>query len=47
MEILGIPPGPDVGAAYRFLLELRLDDGPASYDAAKAALLDWWGQRSR
>jgi poly(A) polymerase len=46
MEILGIPPGPQVGAAYRFLLELRLDEGPASYDEAKAALLAWWEQRS-
>jgi poly(A) polymerase len=45
MEILGIPPGPQVGAAYRFLLELRLDEGPQSYDAAKAALLAWWAQQ--
>jgi poly(A) polymerase len=42
MQILGIPPGPQVGAAYRFLLELRLDEGPKSYDDAKAALLAWW-----
>jgi poly(A) polymerase len=42
MEILGIPPGPQVGAAYRFLLELRLDDGPMSEDAARGALVDWW-----
>jgi poly(A) polymerase len=46
MEILGIPPGRDVGAAYDFLLELRLDDGPASYDEAKAALLRWWADRA-
>ncbi len=46
MEILGIPPGRDVGAAYHFLLERRLDHGPASYDEAKAALLDWWATRS-
>jgi poly(A) polymerase len=45
MEILDIPPGRDVGAAYDFLLELRLDDGPASYDEAKAALLAWWRAR--
>jgi len=45
MEILGIPPGPQVGAAYRFLLELRLDEGPQSYDAARAALLDWWAEQ--
>ncbi len=45
MEILDIPPGREVGEAYRFLLELRLDDGPASYDVAKAALLAWWAAR--
>ena len=28
MEILGIGPGREVGAAYRFLLELRMDHGP-------------------
>ena len=45
MELLGIPPGRDVGAAYNFLLELRLDHGPMSEDAAKAALLEWWAAR--
>ncbi len=42
MEILGIPPGRDVGRAYKFLLELRMDNGPMTYDDAKAALLAWW-----
>jgi poly(A) polymerase len=42
MEILGIPPGPEVGAAYRFLLDKRLDEGLMSFDDAKAALLAWW-----
>jgi poly(A) polymerase len=41
MEILGIPAGREVGAAYRFLLELRLDEGPLGYEEAKAALLEW------
>jgi poly(A) polymerase len=45
MELLGIPPGRDVGEAYTFLLELRLDHGPMSQDAAKAALLEWWATR--
>jgi poly(A) polymerase len=45
MEILGIGPGPEVGAAYRFLLELRLDEGPQTYEEAKAALLAWWATR--
>ena len=42
MEILGIPPGRDVGRAYKFLLELRMDHGPQSEDAARDALLAWW-----
>jgi poly(A) polymerase len=46
MEILGIPPGPQVGAAYRFLLDLRLDEGPRSYDEARDALLGWWAERT-
>jgi poly(A) polymerase len=41
MEILGIPAGPQVGAAYRHLLELRLDNGPMSYEQARDALLEW------
>jgi poly(A) polymerase len=45
MEILGIPPGRDVGAAYKFLLELRLDNGPMTEEAARAALLHWWASR--
>jgi poly(A) polymerase len=39
--VLGIPPGPDVGRAYRYLLELRLDAGPIGNDAASAALRQW------
>ena len=42
MEILGIPPGRAVGAAYKHLLALRMEDGPRSYDEARAALLAWW-----
>jgi poly(A) polymerase len=46
MAVLGIPPGPDVGAAYRFLLDLRLDQGPVGRDQARRALLDWWATRN-
>src|SRR6476469_8103669 len=46
MEILGIRPGPEVGQAYRFLLERRLDHGPSTYDEARAALVAWWDERS-
>lgn len=42
MELLGIPPGPQVGKAWRHLKELRLDRGPLSRDEAEAELLSWW-----
>jgi poly(A) polymerase len=45
MEILGITPGPEVGEAYRYLLELRLDEGPLSEEEAKSRLLAWWQSR--
>ena len=41
MEILGVAPGPEIGKAYRFLLELRLERGPMSEDEAAAALKAW------
>ncbi|WP_189252440.1 CCA tRNA nucleotidyltransferase [Lentzea flava] len=41
MKLLGLPPGPQVGAAWKFLKELRLDRGPLERDEAEAALLDW------
>ncbi len=41
MEILGIGPGPEIGKAYKFLLELRLENGPMSEDDAAAALGAW------
>lgn len=42
MELLGIEAGPDVGKAWRFLKELRLDRGPLDRDEAEAELLKWW-----
>ncbi len=45
MEILGIAPGREVGEAYKYLLELRLDNGPMDVDSATSALLEWWGGR--
>ncbi|HNM97243.1 MAG TPA: CCA tRNA nucleotidyltransferase [Marmoricola sp.] len=45
MEILGIGPGQEVGQAYRFLLDLRLDEGPMSQEAARDALVAWWARR--
>jgi poly(A) polymerase len=45
MELLGIPAGPQVGEAWRFLKELRLERGPLNNDEASAELLAWWRSR--
>ena len=45
-RILGIPPGRDVGAAYRFLLDLRLDEGVLGADEAERRLRAWWDARA-
>jgi poly(A) polymerase len=47
MQILGIGPGREIGDAYKFLLELRLEQGPLDEAAATAALKAWWAERSR
>jgi poly(A) polymerase len=44
-EVLGIPPGRDVGEAYRFLLDVRLDEGVIGPDAAEQRLREWWAAR--
>ncbi|MGW3960448.1 CCA tRNA nucleotidyltransferase [Amycolatopsis sp. NPDC005003] len=41
MELLGLKPGPDVGKAWKFLKELRLDRGPLEHDEAVAELKKW------
>jgi poly(A) polymerase len=41
MRLLGLPPGPLVGQAWRHLKELRLDRGPLSHDEAVAELHRW------
>ena len=45
MEILGIGPGREVGEAYKFLLEIRLDQGPLAPQLAQEQLLQWWSER--
>ncbi|OHT97215.1 CCA tRNA nucleotidyltransferase [Mycobacterium syngnathidarum] len=45
MEILGIPAGPQVGEAWKYLKELRLDHGPLSREQAVDELLKWWNAR--
>lgn len=45
MSILGIAPGPIVGEAYRYLMELRLDRGPLNEQQATDELITWWANR--
>ena len=46
MRLLDIPAGPQVGQAWNFLKELRLDRGPLPHDEAVAELLAWWTERN-
>jgi poly(A) polymerase len=41
MDILDLKPGPKVGKAYKYLLELRIENGPLGPEKAKEALLEW------
>lgn len=45
MEILGLTPGPEVGQAWAFMKELRLEEGPLERDVAIARLRQWWESR--
>jgi poly(A) polymerase len=45
MAELGIRPGPDVGRALAFLLELRLEEGPLGEEEARRRLRAWWESR--
>lgn len=45
MEFLGIPPGPLVGEALKYLLELRLDVGPIAEEDAYQELAAWAADR--
>jgi poly(A) polymerase len=45
MRLLGLSPGPAVGQAYRFLLDLRLDEGPLGEEEAEKRLRAWYAAR--
>lgn len=45
MRVLGIKPGREVGEAYRFLLETRMEEGPLGPEEAEARLRAWWAAR--
>src|SRR4051812_18938867 len=41
MAVLGIGPGPAVGSAYRYLMQVRIDEGELGHDEAVAVLRRW------
>ena len=41
MAILGLPPGPEVGRASQYLLELRMEHGPLGTERATQELVHW------
>lgn len=45
MRILDIPAGPQVGKAWQYLKELRLDRGPLDHDEAVEELQKWWNSK--
>lgn len=45
MDILKLKPSKEVGLAYDFLLEIRLEEGSIGHDEAKKRLLEWWSKR--
>lgn len=47
MAILGIAPGPQVGKAYKYLLEMRLDEGTLGQEEATRRLKEWWAQEEQ
>jgi poly(A) polymerase len=44
-QVLGIVPGPVLGRAYRYLLSVRMDQGPIGREAAILALRAWWADQ--
>ncbi|SOD71257.1 poly(A) polymerase [Jatrophihabitans sp. GAS493] len=46
MRLLEIPAGPLVGKAYRYLLELRMENGPLSHEDAVSALRSWYAAQA-
>ena len=46
MQLLQIPPGPLVGRAYKYLLEVRLDEGPIGEAEAELRLRSWFAAQA-
>jgi len=44
MQILDLPPGPAVGAALEFLMDIRLEEGLVGDDEIRRRLHEWWAE---
>lgn len=42
MRVLDLEPGPAVGRAYAYLLDLRMEEGPLGEEEAAQRLQEWW-----
>lgn len=47
MRILELAPGPEVGKAYKFLLETRMEEGPLPKEEAERRLREWYAAREK
>lgn len=47
MSLLDLKPGKEVGVAYKYLLDLRLDNGPIGKQESARKLLLWWKSERR
>jgi poly(A) polymerase len=47
MEVLGIRPGAELGRAYEYMRDLRIEKGPMNFETARDALLEWRARRDR
>jgi len=45
MEHLGLTPGPEIGKALAFLMEIRLDEGLIGEEAVLARLDEWYAKQ--
>jgi poly(A) polymerase len=45
MRLLDVKPGPVIGKALAFLLELRMEEGPLEPDEAERRLRAWWAEQ--
>ena len=47
MDLLGVKPGPVIGQALAFLLEVRMEEGPLGREEAERRLREWWADQQQ